>query len=252
LLLAVSGLFLSVFCLGFYRPAWRPDPFLQFRPRGNASATPDYDYWVFPGDRGLHFYSKVEGRKSIKGLRAVHDLRADIEVLGHTGNSASGNRPYRIYGNIPVHLMDSNNTWADTIELKQSDVSEHSISVDVEVPSMPNDDDLWGRDARLLVSARVEYPQKVGEKDYIDRAVSYQGESRFRFARRDEKNKYELLFDAYQKEKAETDAYNDRALQVYRITKPLGALLGVGFIAAALVLWRGSNRRMTGGLPPDR
>ncbi|MBI4763948.1 MAG: hypothetical protein HY787_05010 [Deltaproteobacteria bacterium] len=250
--LLVLGLFLSIFCFWLYRPSWRPDPFLDFRPTGNAYANPDFDYWVFPGDKNLHFYNQVKGEKSIKGFRSIHNLQVDVIVLGRTGESADRRPPYRIYNNLLVRPVNPSNKWSDRIELKRADVSEGSIKVDIEVESLPDDQDLWGRDARLLLSADIEFPQKVGDKGYIDRKVSYRGETRFRFAGLAEKGRYDIRFNDYRKKKAETDAYNNRARKFHRVTKTLGGLTGLVLIAGAVIFWLRANPRKTGGLPPYR
>ena len=249
----VLGLSLFVFCSWVYRPSWRPDPFLQFRPTGNAYDNKlDFDYWVFPGDRGLHFYNKVKGEESLKGLRSVNDLRADIIVLGRTGVPENRPLPYRIYNNLSVRLLNPSDKWSDRIELKRADVSQGSINVNVEVESLPDDQDLWGREAKLLISARIEFPQKVSDKGYSDRQTTYREESRFRFANRAEKAKYDVVFKEYQQKKAEADAYSDRARKIYRFTKTLGYLVAIVLFAGAVLLWLRLRPRKTGGLPPDR
>ncbi len=237
------GLFVFIFCFEFYRAAWHSDPFLRFRPQGNFAAMPDYDYWVYPGDQGLEFYNKIEGENSIQGLRSVDDLHVDIVVLGLTGVDAATLSPYRVYENVKVRLLKPNDGWTDRMLLKGTDVSEGSINVDFKVQSMPKDEDLWGRDAKLVTTGHVSFPHKINNEEFAARDTSLREETPFRFASRTEKERYEAAYKEYQQEKDKVDAYNKRAGTIYRITKRLGFLTSALLIGSALWIFVRSTRQ---------
>jgi hypothetical protein len=237
------GLVLFAFCVWGIRESRRSGPSFRVRPQGIYASQPDKDYWVYPGEQGLEFYNKIKGENSVKGLRSFDDLHVDVIVLGPTGVAADTLSPYRVYENVQFRLLKPNDSWSGSQSLKGTDVSEASINVDVKVESMPKDEDLWGRDVKLVTSGRVSFPHKINDYEYIDRNIAFREEIPFRFASRAEKEKYEAAYKEYQQEWKKVDDYNERARANYVASKLLSLTASVILIGSALWVFVRSMRQ---------
>jgi hypothetical protein len=236
------GLVLFAFCVWGSRESPRSGPSFRVRPQGIHASQPENDYWVYPGAQGLEFYNKIKGENSLKGLRSLDDLRVDMIVLGPTGVAADTLSPYRVYENVQFRSLKPNDSWSNDLSLKGTDVSEASIDVDVKVESMPKDEDLWGRDAKLVTSGRVSFPHEINNHEYIDRNIPFREEIPFRFASRAEKEKYEAAYKEYQQESKKVDDYNERIKTNYDTAKLLSLFASI-LIGSALWIFIRSMRQ---------
>jgi hypothetical protein len=237
------GLVSFAFSVWGIRESRRSGPSFRVRPQGIYASRPDNDYWVYPGEQGLEFANKIKDENSLKGLRSLDDLRVDMIVLGPTGGAADTLSPYRAYENVPFRLLKPNDSWSGSQLLKGTDVSEGSVNADVKVESMPKDEDLWGRDAKLVTSGRVSFPHKINNYEYIDRNISFREEIPFRFASRVEKEKYEAAYKEHQQEWEKVDDYNSRASANYSAAKLLSRTASLILIGSALWVFVRSMRQ---------
>lgn len=249
LALFLLGLIVFVFFFSFYRdvsnwalPAWRP--FIVPKPSGNSTAQPGFDYWIYPGDQNLHFYHKIKNETSLEGMRSVENLKIDVIVFGPTGTlgNPSPPAPFRVYENIPASLLKPNDRWSEKVKLKKDDAQD-SINVDVKIEAMPKDEDLWGRDARLVVSGKLTFPQKASDKEYVEKTLPLREETPFRFAARAEKEKYEAANQKYQQEKVKADAYNARTATISRVVQTIGFLASALLVIGGVLIFIRSGRR---------
>jgi hypothetical protein len=241
------GLVLIAFGVWENRESPQPRPSFHTRSLGLRSSEPDSDYWSYPSEQGLEFYYKLKGENSVKGQRSFDDLHVDVIVLGQTGTPADDTvSPYRVYKDVKYRLLKPNDSWSGSQSLKGTDVSEASIELDVKVEAMPKDEDLWGRDAKLVASGRVSFPHKISNDEYIDRNTTFREEIPFRFANRAEKEKYEAGYKEYQQQLKEVDDYNKRTRANYVAGKLLSLAAGLLLIGTAVWLFIRSRRVKSG------
>lgn len=246
---------LAIFAFSFsYDYSWlaRSNPYFLPRPKGNSIVNPNADYWVYPGDTDLNFYKKREPEfSSIQGLARLTNPKIDIIVLGPTGAIADNSTTFRTYENIPTKSSKPDDSWGDKILSKGNiTVSKAKIDLEIVIKALPKDEDLWGRNAKAVITGRYMYPTTTGDKtasgDKKFTEIStpdFREEITFRFASRAEQEKYESARRQYEQNQTKVDSYNRRVGWFYFFSRLVGFVIGIGLIGIAVWLFIRSKRQ---------
>ena len=129
-------------------------PFLQ--PMFQYTEMPERPFGRTPGEERAEFGFSLGS--SIKGQSRAEDVKAVLEVLGDEMDPETA-EPLRTYAELPFEVI-SNSEWEDYIQVSESETY-RPMSLRLRFDALPDEDELWGKPFRIVVSGDVTYPVKV-------------------------------------------------------------------------------------------